>query len=211
MMKRYFLFALFLCLFFLAAFGLVEGLGIPLLQDPSYLLETAGWLAAAVSLCLLASDILLPVPGSLLMMANGALFGVAAGTALSLVGGTASAMAGYWMGRSGKSWISKVVTERELEAGSAFFMRHRALAVILSRPVPLLSETVSILAGCSPMKPGKMLLYSAVGYGPSALLYAWGGAHAQGTGFESYSFLAVVALAGLFWWLGRRRMQQPNP
>jgi hypothetical protein len=55
--------------FFLGLFFLVEGLGIPLLVEPTPWLNRGGVPAAALGVGLLVADVLLPVPSSLVMVA----------------------------------------------------------------------------------------------------------------------------------------------
>ncbi len=81
-MKAYsMLFFVLLC-FFLLLFLLVEQFQVPLLSDPSAVLNRGGFIAAVVGTGLLIIDIVLPVPSSLIMIANGALFGLVLGGVL---------------------------------------------------------------------------------------------------------------------------------
>jgi uncharacterized membrane protein YdjX (TVP38/TMEM64 family) len=78
-----------------------------------------------------------------------------------------------------------------------------ALAVIATRPVPLLAETVMVLAGASPLGWTRALVASAVGSIPPALLYAFAGASAQSAQSFLLVFAAVTVAAGAFWLLGQ--------
>jgi uncharacterized membrane protein YdjX (TVP38/TMEM64 family) len=150
-MKRYLMVMGGMILLFLALFFLVEALGVPLLVDPTPWLNQGGLWAAALGVGLLIADVLLPVPSSLAMVAHGALFGVAIGTLLSLLGSTGAAVFGFWIGRRGGKWLERLVPLDERDRANRLLERWGLLAVVVTRPIPLLAETVAIMAGASPL------------------------------------------------------------
>jgi uncharacterized membrane protein YdjX (TVP38/TMEM64 family) len=190
---------------FLGLFGLAEALEVPLLTDPSPWLEGGKGLAAFVGFALLTLDVLLPVPASLVMIAHGALFGVVLGTALSLLGGMAAAALGFFIGRRSTVWLERLVSEEERRRADLWLSRYGEVAVVASRPVPILAESVAILAGTSSMGWARFLLASFAGYIPAALLYALTGATAARLDSALLVFTLVIAITGVFWWVGRRR------
>jgi uncharacterized membrane protein YdjX (TVP38/TMEM64 family) len=203
--KRYWLLTGLLLGLFLALFGILQILDIPFLQDPSGWMEARGGLAAAAAGAgLLVADVFLPVPSSLLMVAHGALFGVATGTALSLSGSVGAAALGFAVGRRGGPWIARLVSEGEKARADDLLRRYGALAILVTRPLPLLAETVAILAGASPMGWGRMLAAAAAGSLPASLLYALTGATTRSYASGALMMGLVLALAGLFWWAGRK-------
>jgi len=191
--------AFFLCLFFL-----VEALGVALLVDPTPWLNHGGVLAATLGVGLLIADVLLPVPSSLVMVAHGALFGVLGGTLLSLAGSIGAAMFGFWIGRRGGKLLERLVTPLERERADLLLKRWGTLAIIVTRPVPLLAETVAIMAGASPMGWGRTALAALAGSLPPALLYALTGASAGKFQNTALVFVFVLLVTGFFWMVGRR-------
>jgi uncharacterized membrane protein YdjX (TVP38/TMEM64 family) len=189
----------------LAAFLVVEWRGVGLLQDPSRLLAAGGLFAAALSVGLLIADVVLPVPSSVLMIGNGALFGVAAGTALSLAGSVGASALAFLIGRRSERLIERLVSPAEKAHADALLCRWGALAVVVTRPIPLLAETTAILAGGSPLAWPRFLAASAAGTFPSCLLYALAGAHSRSFGSGALMFALVLGIAGGFYFLGRRR------
>jgi uncharacterized membrane protein YdjX (TVP38/TMEM64 family) len=189
---------------FLALFFLVEALGVPLLVDPTPWLRQGGVWAAALGVALLIADVLLPVPSSLVMVAHGALFGVFAGTLLSLLGSTGAAVFGFWIGRRGGKLLERLVTAEERERANAMLERWGTLAVVVTRPIPLLAETVAIMAGASPLGWGRTVLAAFAGSLPPALLYALTGASAGRFQNTALMFLFVLLITGLFWIVGRQ-------
>src|SRR6185436_9370770 len=136
---------------FLMLFFIIEALGVPLLVDPTPWLSHGGVFAAIFGVGLLIADVVLPVPSSLVMVAHGALFGVAMGTFLSLLGSVGAALFGFALGRRGGRVLERLVTPAERARADYLLARWGALAIIVTRPVPLLAETVAIMAGASRM------------------------------------------------------------
>lgn len=189
---------------FLLLFLFVEALGIPLLVDPTpWLNQRSAW-AAALGVGLLVADVLLPVPSSLVMVAHGALFGLIIGTLLSLLGSTGAALFGFWIGRRGGRWLERLVTEEERERANHLLEHWGMLAIVVTRPIPLLAETVSIMAGASPLGWGRTTLAAIAGSLPPALLYALTGASAGKFQSTALMFLFVLLITGIFWMVGRK-------
>jgi uncharacterized membrane protein YdjX (TVP38/TMEM64 family) len=202
-MKRYLMLMGGMLAFFLGLFFLVEALGIRLLIEPTPWLNRGGVLAAVLGVGLLVADVLLPVPSSLVMVAHGALFGVLGGTLLSLTGSMGASMFGFWIGRRGGRLLERLVPRVERERADYLLKRWGALAIIVTRPVPLLAETIAIMAGASPLGWGRAALSALVGSLPPALLYALAGASVGRFQNTALVFLFVLLVAGFFWMVGR--------
>lgn len=202
-LRRYWLTMAALLGFFLALFAVVEGLGVPLLTDPSAVLGRGGVAAAATGVGLLVADVFLPVPSSVVMVAHGALFGVVGGTLLSLAGSLGATALGFLVGRRSAPLIARLVSPAEKARADELLRRYGALAVVVTRPIPMLAETIAILAGASPLGWGKMLAASVAGTLPPCLLYALTGATSRSFGSGFAMFGVVLAVAGGSWFLGR--------
>jgi uncharacterized membrane protein YdjX (TVP38/TMEM64 family) len=185
---------------FLALFLIGEAAGIPLLEDPTPWLEQAGWFAAAIGVSLLAMDVVLPVPSNIIMIAHGALFGIVVGTLLSLFGSMLAAAVAFWIGRRGGRLLALAVPADERAHADAILARWGIVAIILSRPLPLLAETIVVLAGASPLGWRNAMLASFIGFLPLSLFYAWAGA--ASIGFEGGFIvlgvtIVIAAIVGL--------------
>ena len=202
-MRRYFLIIAGLVGFFLVLFFMVEALGVSLLTDPTPWMKQRGVFAAGLGVALLVADVLLPVPSSLVMVAHGAFFGVVVGTLLSLAGSVGAALLGFAIGRRGGRLLERVVTPAERSRANRLLERWGALAIIVTRPIPLLAETVAIMSGASPLGWTTIALASLVGSLPPALLYAVTGAAVANFKVTSFMFGVVLLLALLFWLSGR--------
>lgn len=196
-MKRYLLlFGGTVGLLFLL-FRVVQALEVPLLTDTDAVLQTLGALAAPVAVGLLVADVVLPVPSSLVMVADGALFGVVGGTLLSLAGTLGAGLLAFYLGRSGGPLLARLVSPAERARADRLLDRWGDLAVVVTRPVPILAETVALLAGTSPMTWKRMTLATFAGGFPPSLLYAVAGARAAALGATALVFTSVVAVAAL--------------
>jgi uncharacterized membrane protein YdjX (TVP38/TMEM64 family) len=201
-MKRYLLTAAALIVCFTILFFIVEALHVPLLSDPTPWMKHGGVLAATVGVGLLIADVVLPVPSSLVMVAHGALFGVWWGTTLSLLGSVGAAIFAFAIGRRGGKLMERVVTPAECARASNILARWGTLAIIVTRPVPLLAETVAIMAGTSSMTWRNLIVASFAGSLPPALLYALTGAAVANFQNTALMFGVVLLVAGLFWLAG---------
>jgi uncharacterized membrane protein YdjX (TVP38/TMEM64 family) len=188
--------------FFLFSFLVVEVIDVPLLKDPSTWLGGASMLTALLGIGLLAADVILPVPSSVVMVANGALFGVIGGTLLSVGGSTGAALIGFSIGRRGGPLMARLVPPKERARADHLLSRWGGLAMVATRPVPLLAETVAIMAGTSPLGWRQAALASFVGSLPPALLYALTGATTAALTSGVLMFGLVLLVAGIFWLVG---------
>jgi uncharacterized membrane protein YdjX (TVP38/TMEM64 family) len=158
--------------------------------------------AALTGVGLLIADIILPVPSSLIMIANGALFGVAIGTFLSIIGNLGAALVGFFIGRRSEPVLARFVPPEERSRANHLLNEWGLLAIIITRPVPLLSETTIIMAGASTMDWRSMILATLAGSFPGAVLYALTGATAANLDNGILAFGLVLLIASLFWIAG---------
>lgn len=194
-----------------ATLALVEALQVPFLLDPTPWLGRPTLAAAAVSVALLAADVILPVPSSLVMVANGALFGIAGGAAVSLTGGLLAFLLGFVLGRRGGPLVERAFKRSEVDRADRMLRRWGAVVIALSRPLPLLAETVSVVAGASSLAARRAAAAAAAGLLPVALIYAVAGSVATTFNRSAAVSAGVMAVAGALWLAGRRRSPVPTP
>ena len=202
-MRRYWGLVGAMIAFFLLLFLLAEWLRVPLLADPSRWLERGGVIAGLLGVGLLIADVVLPVPSSLVMIAHGALFGVALGTLLSLIGSVGAALTGFAIGRRGGKLLKRIVTAEERARIEQMLERWGALAIVITRPVPLLAETTAVMAGASAMSWQRAAVASFAGSLPAALLYALTGSVAASFQNGALMFCFVILVSGVFWFINR--------
>ncbi len=179
----------------LLLFLVAEAFHVPLVTEPNSLGSRTGAVAAMLGVTLLVVDVVLPVPSSVVMMTHGALFGVPIGMALSVIGSLGSFALGFALGRRGESVVRRVVPEEERRRADRFLLRWGPVGVVLSRPVPMLAETVSFMAGASPLRWRAALGAAALGCVPAAAVYAVAGALAASFATGAVVFIAIVVVA----------------
>lgn len=202
-MRRWWSLAIGIAAAFLLLFFAANATGIDLFTDPTPVMRAAKPVAAAAGVLFLIADVFLPVPSILVMVANGALFGTLGGTLLSLIGSVGAALTGFAVGRAGNDLIRRFVTEREHRRAGAFLERWGVVAIVVSRPIPILAETVAILAGGSPMTWTQAALAAVAGSVVPSAAYAWAGASAQTLGMQTAIFGGVIVTAALLYAAGR--------
>jgi uncharacterized membrane protein YdjX (TVP38/TMEM64 family) len=203
-MRRYLWISLALAGIFLACFGIAEALGVPLLTDPMPMLKKAGPLAGVIGVGLLIADVVLPVPSSVIMIAHGALFGIWIGSLLSLIGSTGCSLTGFAMGRAGREKVRRFVSDAEYARASRLLDRWGMVAIVATRPVPILAEVMSIIAGTTrSMSWWQITISSIAGSLPPAIAYAVAGHFATKTVGAIWVFSALMLLSAAMWWFDR--------
>ncbi|BCU76231.1 VTT domain-containing protein [Luteolibacter sp. LG18] len=151
---------------------------------------------------LLVSDLLLPVPGTVVMSALGYVYGVAVGGLLAAAGSIGAGIAGYGVGRllperTARKWIG----EKDFERSHRLFSGGGGWMIALSRALPVLPEALSCTAGAVRMPFGRFLAAVACGSVPTGFVFAWIGTAGRDTpGWAMALSLVVPAIL----WLAAR-------
>ena len=182
----------------LATFLLVQALEVTLLEDPRPALGDGGAGAAGLGVALLVADAMLPVPSSLVMISLGALYGPAAGALLALAGRFGMAIAGLALGRAGAPVLVKLIGPRRRGHAESLLERFGALAIIFSRPVPILAETVVLAAGAARMRWRVALPAAFVGSVPEAVAYGAVGATAASAANAAAVWVGFLVVGTVF-------------
>jgi uncharacterized membrane protein YdjX (TVP38/TMEM64 family) len=122
---------------------------------------------------LLAADLLLPIPSSLVSAGAVAALGPALGGAAVWLGMTAGAVLGHTVGRSGGQAVAlRFVGAAELERAARLHERFGAAMLVVCRGVPVLAEASTLLAGALHMRFGAFLLVTGAANAGLSLAYA---------------------------------------
>lgn len=167
-----------------------------LLQEAKADHATYAWFSFIV----LTSDIFLPVPSSIIMFTNGYVLGMVYGSAISLLSLSVGAIVGYYLGKFTSLGLKSSTDDKANRIISAY----GPLSILITRGIPVLSETICIICGFNRMPFRKYFLYSIIGYSPLCLLYAFCGS----IGYDNHVFLisfgCSLFIAAMFWFLGRK-------
>lgn len=166
--------------------------------------------ASAIIGGLLALDVFLPVPSSIVSAAAGVLLGFWRGAAVIWIGMTISCGIAYLVGSRSSRLAGRLVGAEGLERAGEVAERYGLAAIALCRPVPVLAEASVLLAGMIRVSPGRyfaVCLWANLGI---AVVYASIGAWSMSVNSFLLAFLGALAFPGLAWlvsrlWSGRSR------
>lgn len=143
---------------------------------------------------LLASDVVLPIPSSVVSTVSGVVLGFAPGAATSFLGMTFGCMVGYAIGKTaGSSLAQRLVGPVELTRLKRVIARHGDWSLVVTRAVPVLAEASVVFAGMGSMRMSRFFAMTALSNMGISMAYAGVGAYAA----EVRSFLLAVAGAVL--------------
>ena len=158
-------------------------------------------LFALTGCAILAIDIVLPLPSSIVGTFIGARLGMLPGFLTVLAGLTIGHVIGYWLGR---------LAFRKIDA--KFSEVPTLIVVFLSRPVPVLAEAMAIAAGAGAMPFGHYLGVCLLGNAIYAAVLAGNGATLLPDALLGVGLVIPMLLPVLTWsvwrWIASR---QPGP
>jgi len=169
--------------------------------DPRLTMLENNMATAIAGILILVADVFLPVFNSMVMAINGKIFGLWGGATLSVIGSLGAVILGYLLGVGGKNWEHKLLNPKELEQANHLITKYGALALIVSRPIPMLAEALTIVAGLNGFGLKRSLFYSMIGILPVSLAFAMMG---DTTEAGVKGFVAVIVTSTLFWLIGQR-------
>ncbi len=155
---------------------------------------------------LLACDIVLPVPSSIVSTACGMLLGFLPGMLVSFAGMTISSLAGYAIGRwGGRRLLGRLLGEDEVARFDNWSRRFGDWAVVACRPVPVLAEASVLMAGAARMQVGRFVVMVSLSNLAVSAVYAVAGALSARINSFLIAFVLSIAVPGVFkFLLGRR-------
>ncbi|MXV15661.1 TVP38/TMEM64 family protein [Hufsiella ginkgonis] len=151
---------------------------------------------SGISMLVLAFDIVLPVPSSIVMYMNGYVLGMGYGSLTSLTALMVSSLAGYYIGK----FTSFSIRSEHDERANSILTRYGMVAVLLSRGIPVLSESVCVVCGYNGMPLQKYLLLNLAGYAPLCMLYAFCGSQGYDQGIFLLSLGCSLGISAAFWY-----------
>ena len=176
-----------------------EALGIWLAEG-----HASGWASAATIGTLLALDVFLPVPSSIVSTGAGVLLGFWRGAAVIWIGMTVGCAIGYAFGARAAVAARRLVGDDGLASAATVMERYGAWALVVCRPIPVLAESSVVFAGLvrTPLGPFSWLTtLSNLGI---AIAYAAVGAFSMRVQSFLLTFIAALALPGIAMLAGKR-------
>jgi uncharacterized membrane protein YdjX (TVP38/TMEM64 family) len=171
--------------------------------------DTSTTVAALAIGGLLALDVFLPVPSSIVSTAAGVLFGLGLGAAVVWVGMMAGCMVGYFVGVYSAPLARRLVGPAGLARAAELANRHGVWAVVLCRPVPVLAEATVVFAGLVRAPLRRFLFFTAASNLGIAIGYAAIGAYSMRLDSFLMAFVGAIAVPGVAL-LAARLLRRPR-
>jgi uncharacterized membrane protein YdjX (TVP38/TMEM64 family) len=164
---------------------------------------TSRWLVAGAVFALLALDVFLPVPSSIVSTAAGVLLGFWQGAAVVWVGMMAGAVLGYAVGARGSGAARKLVGEDGIARAAGLFGRYGDVTIVFCRPVPVVAEASVVFAGLVRAPFPRFVQLIALSNLGIAAGYAAFGAFSMRLDSFLLAFLGALLLPGFFMLLSK--------
>lgn len=166
-------------------------------------LERAGPWAWAAGIALLAGDLLIPVPSTVVISALGLIYGVLMGGGVAVVGLMTAGLGGYGLGRlCGERFARRWLGDRDFEKGKQLFTTGGGWVVALSRALPILPEVIACTAGLVRMPFKRFVVSLACGSVPMGFLFAAIGQAGQESPGPALGLSLAVPV--VLWWVASR-------
>lgn len=165
--------------------------------------DASRWVVAGAIFSLLALDVFLPVPSSLVSTASGVLLGFGGGAAVIWLGMMAGCGVGYAVGWRGAGAARRLVGDDGIERAARLVSRYGDLTIVLCRPVPVLAEASVVFAGLVGAPLARFVRLTALSNLGIALGYAAFGALSLDLNSFLFAFLGAMLIPGLFLLISR--------
>jgi uncharacterized membrane protein YdjX (TVP38/TMEM64 family) len=160
-------------------------------------------LVGAGVLALLALDVFLPVPSSIVSTGAGVLLGFWQGAAVVWLGMMAGCVVGYAVGFRGSGAAGRLVGTESLERAGQLMARYGDVTIVLCRPVPVLAEASVVFAGLVRAPFGRFARLTALSNLGIALGYTAFGAFSMRLDSFLVAFVGALLLPGIAMLLAR--------
>lgn len=149
--------------------------------------------AGLVCFALLASDVFLPIPSSLVAIVSGSAAGAVGGGILNWVAITIGHTIGFFVARRwGRPIVERFVGPQGLSRAESAWQQGATVGLIISRPIPVLAEALSMFAGLAGFSWRRFFAVALIANLPHSFIYSWAGARAMDAGS-----LGAITLAGV--------------
>jgi membrane protein DedA with SNARE-associated domain len=155
------------------------------------------WLAGGGIFALLALDVFLPVPSSIVSTAAGVLLGLAGGAAVVFAGMMTACLIGYYIGARGSGLARRLVGDQGLARAAELARRYGDWALVGCRPVPVLAEASVVFAGLVRTPVGRFVGLTAASNLGIAIGYAAIGAFSMRVESFLLAFLGAMMVPAI--------------
>jgi len=161
-----------------------------------------------IGIALLAADLFLPIPSTIVMSSLGWLYGPNTGGLISATGLFLSACIAYQLSRHlGRRLAVRLAGEESLTGAAEWFSKAGGPCIAISRCLPVLNEAISCLAGLSGFPQRQFLTAALLGSVPTGFVFAYIGHLGRK---DSSAAIALSAIVPVLLWFVYRRISPSN-
>jgi uncharacterized membrane protein YdjX (TVP38/TMEM64 family) len=153
-----------------------------------------------LSFLILASDIILPVPSSIVMYTNGYVLGFFYGFFISLTALMVGAMVGYYLGK----FTSMGVKAKDDQKADLILAKYGFMSILITRGIPIISESICLVCGYNKMPFKMYFILNLIGYIPVCILYAFCGSLGYNKDMFLITFGISLLISAAFWIFGKK-------
>ena len=165
--------------------------------------HASGWASAVTIGALLALDVFLPVPSSIVSTGAGVLLGFWRGAAVIWIGMTLGCAIGYAFGARAAAAARRLVGADSLARAGTVMDQYGPWALVVCRPIPVLAEASVVFAGLVRTPAGRFIWLTTLSNLGIAIVYAAVGAYSMRVQSFLLTFIAAIALPGVAMLAGR--------
>jgi uncharacterized membrane protein YdjX (TVP38/TMEM64 family) len=166
------------------------------------------WLVFVSVVALLVADVLLPVPSSVVSTMAGAFLGAPVGAFASWVGMTLGCVVAYAIGAVAGRQVVRRISGDAIDALERDMERFGPSLVAMGRPVPVLAEATTLIAGATRMNFKQFITVSSLANLGISIVYSATGALSIQAGSFILAVVASMALPATAWWVVTRVLKQ---
>jgi 3-dehydroquinate synthase len=199
---------LILASIFLFLFIIFEASGLITLEKINILVLESGSFAAAIIIIFLIIDLILPMPSTVLMTFSGAFYGVFIGTLINVTGSLLASLAGFAITRKlGKTRLFLDKTEKR--SMDEWFIRWGEGILIISKMIPIVSETMACFVGLTRISWRKFIILSLLGIIPVSVYYAYVGSTSENFSEWLLPLFFGIAIPIAVWSILKKIQEKP--
>jgi uncharacterized membrane protein YdjX (TVP38/TMEM64 family) len=120
-------------------------------------------------------------------------------------------MIGWYIGHRSKGRLGRIVSPAEQENTALLIHRWGMTAIVITRFLPVVAETVAVMSGTTGLGWKRVLLAMTIGTLPPALIYAIAGSLSTDLASGVLVAVSVMVLAAVAWFAGRRLTTSASP
>jgi uncharacterized membrane protein YdjX (TVP38/TMEM64 family) len=159
---------------------------------------------AIASFVLLSSDFILPIPSSIVMFGTGWVLGLPLGFMISMLASLLSSMLAYGIGKFTEIKVNQYFSTSETQSAKDFIRKYGDISIVISRGIPVLSETISIISGNNSFPHRKFIWANLLGYAPVCFAYNYLGSISSTKEVFLLTMGANLLIAGILYALKER-------